>query len=397
MPTFEPIIPTTSVTAKVQVNSPYKVYYPSDEYGAYTGGLTEATLNVWVYIGEQGDSNAFVGGNNVDASLLGASGDRPNAPFKTLKSTAVGNLNQEFVSFDIANIIKSQIKQLFTGEDVVSTAATNSNICVWADYQLTTKISGVTMIHPLFQCIAFDGYTYFEDGVNSQSDYIPMISADTISVIEGEDAYLPILRDTYTGVVFYTSAGVVVPSAAPSPSADDFSYDRIQYLSAAGADYAIISYTEDEVATTKTISINTLSCNKHTPYKVSFLNRFGAIQSMWFNGNNTESTSAKTKEYSRVITSSVNGSEYSNSRGSRYKQRLSSTRAMILNSGFYSEDCNVTFEELIDSTDTWIEKDGVILPINIKTSSFNKKTAINDNAINYTINIEYAFNKINNI
>tara|TARA_R110000744_G_scaffold59113_1_gene123177 strand:- start:189 stop:401 length:213 start_codon:yes stop_codon:yes gene_type:complete len=70
---------------------------------------------------------------------------------------------------------------------------------------------------------------------------------------------------------------------------------------------------------------------------------------------------------------------------------------MILNSGFYSEDCNVTFEELIDSTDTWIEKDGVILPINIKTSSFNKKTAINDNAINYTINIEYAFNKINNI
>ena len=130
---------------------------------------------------------------------------------------------------------------------------------------------------------------------------------------------------------------------------------------------------------------------------LSFLNRFGAIQSVWFNGNNTESTMSKTKKYSRIVTSSVNGSEYSNSRGSRYKQRLSSTKAMTLNSGFYPEECNVTFEELIDSTESWIHKDDVILPINITTSSFNKKTGINDNAINYTINVEFAFNKINNI
>ena len=54
---------------------------------------------------------------------------------------------------------------------------------------------------------------------------------------------------------------------------------------------------------------------------------------------------------------------------------------MTLNSGFYPEACNTAFEQLIDSTDVWIEIDGTALPINIKTSSFNKKTELNDNAI----------------
>tara|TARA_R110000796_G_scaffold229086_1_gene346328 strand:+ start:12 stop:1205 length:1194 start_codon:yes stop_codon:yes gene_type:complete len=397
MPIFTPITPTTTVTARMQVNSPYKVFFPSDEYGAYTGGLTSATLNVWIYVGEQGNANTLSSGDNVDASIAGASGSRANAPSKSLKSSAVGNLNEEFVSFDIANIVKSQLKQDFSGEDIDSTATVNPNTIIWVDYQLTTKVSGVTTIHPLFRCLGLDGYTYFEEGFNAQLDYVPMISADTISVVEGEEAFIPMLKDTYTAVTFYTNAGGVVPSAAASPSSEEYSYEQIQYIGAANADYITISYTEDGISKTKTLNINTLACNKHTPYRVSFLNRFGAIESLWFNGNNTESTMVKSKEYSRVTTSSINGAEYSNSRGSRYKQRQSSTKAMTLNSGFYPESSNVTFEELIDSTETWIEKDGVILPINIKASSFNKKTEINDNAINYTINIEFAFNKINNI
>ena len=385
--------PLTTTTANIQANSPYKVFFPSTEYGAYTDGLKRATLNVWIYVGGQGNANGLSGGDNIDASIAGASGGRPNAPSKVLKSTAVGNIGEEFVSFDIANIIKSQLKQEFTGEDVESTSTVNPNITIWVDYQLTTEINNRTKVQPLFQFLAFDGYTYFEEGVNAQvAEPGALISANTMSVVDGEELYLPILLGEISTVTFYEADGTVC-GAESYPVVPTISYNQVKYASCADAAYVTI-VTE---TSTRTININTLECNKHTPYKLSFLNRFGAIQSMWFNGNNTESSSNKTKEYGRVITSSVNGSEYSNSRSSRYKQRLSSTKSMTLNSGFYPEECNVTFEELIDSSEVWIHKGGLILPVNIKTSTFNKKTELNNDAINYTINIEFAFNKINNI
>ena len=385
--------PTTSETMNIQSNSPFKVFFPSTEYGTYTGGLTEATLNLWVYTGAQGDSNTFVSGNNVDASIAGASGGRSNTPTKILKSTAVGEVNAEFVSFDIANIVKSFIKQEFTGQDVTNTALVNPDVTVWVDYQLTTKVGNATTIQPLFRGLGFDGYTYFEEGVNAQvAEFGALISADTVSIIEEEDLHIPILLGEVTNVTFYYADNTVC-GAESYPTVPTISYNQIKYPVCMDADYVTI--VTDSSA--RTISINKLECNKHTPYKLSFVNRFGAIESLWFNGNNTESVSNKSKEYSRVVTSSANGSEYSTAKGSRYKQRLSSNKAMTLNSGFYPEACNVSFEELMDSNEVWIHKDGIILPVNIKTSSLNKKTELNDNAINYTINIEYAFNKINNI
>tara|TARA_R110002050_G_scaffold24985_2_gene66713 strand:- start:9127 stop:10305 length:1179 start_codon:yes stop_codon:yes gene_type:complete len=386
--------PTTTTTSNIQSNSPYKVFFPSTEYGAYTDGLKKATLNVWIYVGAQGNANTTSSGDNIDASIAGASGGRSNAPSKVLKSTAVGNIGEEFVSFDIANIIKSQLKQEFTGEDVESTATVNPNITIWVDYQLTTEINNRTKIQPLFQFLAFDGYTYFEEGVNAQTPYGALVSAGTLSVVEGEELYIPILLGGDATTVTYYNADGTVCNTDSYPVVPTLSYNQIKYSSCTDAASVTI---ESGLPAARVININTLSCNKHTPYKLSFLNRFGAIESLWFNGNNTESSSSKTKEYGRVITSSVNGSEYSNSRSSRYKQRLSSTKSMSLNSGFYPEECNVTFEELVDSSEVWIHKDGVVLPVNIKTSTFNKKTELNDNAINYTINIEFAFNKINNI
>lgn len=386
-----------AVDKQIQVNSPFKVYYPSSDYLTYTGGLTSAKLNVWIYTGTQGDANIIQGGNNVDASISGASGDRINTPTRVLNSTAVGSLGSEFVSFDISNLIKSQLKQEFAGEGTQSSSIVNSNSIVWVDYQLITKKGSVEFIHPLYNCVGFDGYTYFEEGVNAQVSEGALISADTISVIEGEEVFIPVMAEGFTSITFYDSDGVPTPTSTTNTSSDSESYEQIKYIGAIGASSVIVNYLKDGVGKTNSLTINTLECNKHTPYRISFLNRFGAIQSMWFNGNNTESSVAKSKQYGRITTSSANGSEYSINRGSGYKQRQKSTKAMKLNSGFYPEASNVTFEELIDSTDVWIENNGLILPINIKTSSFNKKTELNDNAINYTIDIEYAFNKINNI
>jgi len=49
------------------------------------------------------------------------------------------------------------------------------------------------------------------------------------------------------------------------------------------------------------------------------------------------------------------------------------------------------------SEDCWIEIDSKTLPMNVSSSSLSYKTHLNDKLINYTIEVDFAFDTINNI
>jgi len=53
--------------------------------------------------------------------------------------------------------------------------------------------------------------------------------------------------------------------------------------------------------------------------------------------------------------------------------------------------------QLFQSEDVWITEENRTVPVNIKDSSFNYKTHLNDKLVNYTVQFEYAFDGINNI
>ena len=58
---------------------------------------------------------------------------------------------------------------------------------------------------------------------------------------------------------------------------------------------------------------------------------------------------------------------------------------------------NVTIEELFLSENAWIRMGSQTLPLLAKSKSMAYKTSVNDNLIDYTVDFEFAFNKINNI
>ena len=58
---------------------------------------------------------------------------------------------------------------------------------------------------------------------------------------------------------------------------------------------------------------------------------------------------------------------------------------------------NDTIEELFLAENVWIRFDGKTLPITPKSKSLQLKTSLNDKLINYTVNFEFAFNKLNNV
>tara|TARA_R110000851_G_scaffold86919_2_gene189271 strand:- start:656 stop:859 length:204 start_codon:yes stop_codon:yes gene_type:complete len=55
------------------------------------------------------------------------------------------------------------------------------------------------------------------------------------------------------------------------------------------------------------------------------------------------------------------------------------------------------FEQLFLSEKVWIEYEEKTLGVTIESKSFNYKTSLTDSLINYTINVNFAFDTINNI
>ena len=108
---------------------------------------------------------------------------------------------------------------------------------------------------------------------------------------------------------------------------------------------------------------------------------------------NTTLTTSKENYKSNIL---VNGS-YDISKHQNRILNKQGKEKLTLNSGFYDEQYNEVFTQLMLSEKVWINIANQTLPIEITSSSFAYKTSLNDKLINYTIEIEYAFNKINNI
>jgi len=49
------------------------------------------------------------------------------------------------------------------------------------------------------------------------------------------------------------------------------------------------------------------------------------------------------------------------------------------------------------SESVYVYKDSLKLPVNVSDSSIEYKTNVNDKLVNYTIEFDYAYDKINNL
>ena len=79
-------------------------------------------------------------------------------------------------------------------------------------------------------------------------------------------------------------------------------------------------------------------------------------------------------------------------------------QTFTLSSGYYPEQANQFFEQLLLSEYVWLERPrktnpsiDEVVPVKVKTSSMAFKTSVNDRLIEYTIDFEEAFDYINNI
>tara|TARA_R110002126_G_scaffold255671_1_gene398687 strand:+ start:1640 stop:3058 length:1419 start_codon:yes stop_codon:yes gene_type:complete len=160
---------------------------------------------------------------------------------------------------------------------------------------------------------------------------------------------------------------------------------------------AKISVTDDN-GTTKENVKQVEEC-KFKPHKITFINKNGVLDDMYFFKKSSNSMTTKRESYN-ANTIKVDNT-YSINEHNKIDFNITANSTVKLSSGFLNESTNEIFKQLLLSERVWItrtfENSELVLPINIKTSSISYKTSLNDRLVEYSIDFDDSYESINNI
>ena len=326
--------------------------------------------------------------------FTGLASDKPASATYTIFKDTINTETQ--VTFEINQLVRDYYEHT-----VLSTSSAGSVLWVVADATGFTSSATGSTVSTTF--LAFDGFNYFQNsggvsGGSINATYVlpTLISADTIQVLDSEYAQIPVNAEIAETVNFKLN-GVTVSTHSITDNGN--TNQKIQYITTTAGTVDAVDVIYNSGASTESKTIKEVDECKHTVSKIIFINRFGALQNLYFFKKSVESLQIKKDSFNRnifdesaAIILGQNLKEHQNK-----KFNIMGSESLVLNSGFVTESMNESFKELLLSQYVWMVRDGSTLPVNIKDSSFTYKTGLNDRLINYTINLDYAFDTINNI
>ena len=336
----------------------------------------------------------------------------------TLAYTIVKNKpanNNDFVLFEIAELVRDYIDIKYNG------SITASDLNVNVSYVLTkytlANAGGTETNLGTTTFFGIDGYGYFEEGSNLNVTKGYMQSNDIIYTLYGEDLRLPIDRNNTTSVTYLYKGSQTFTKAITSSSTEVFEYidatdsfeervieDSGTYEESSCLNSFLLNndlYLVDEIVLsttpgTKNVKVITLNECKFEPIKLTFVNRFGALQDLWFFKKSIEKVNTKKETFNRFTINSQTG-VYDTSIHQNQTFNVNSSKKLTINTGYVDESYNSLMQELMQSEQIWLELNSVVTPINLDTNSLTFKTSVNDRLVDYTVDVSYSFDAINNI
>jgi hypothetical protein len=370
---------------------------------AEDASLATATLQIYIYEG------AF-------------QSSPPSSDLKyTISKSELENNNQ--VVFEISELVRDYIDVKYDGE--------YDSYCVWVRATIIKNNSsgGIIGSPTSTNYVAIDGYGYFEEGVNPEpsrsllqsnkiiyrpSDYnvnIPIFAEDTNSVaylynnttirtdtisdnnntnqkIQYIYSYVNSDTDTYQERVLNDNG-----TLEESICLDKF----LRNVDTSPVDKIIInSDTSSEV-----VEIRTLDCSIYEPIKVTFVNKYGALQDLWFDKKSVNSIEVQSSDYKASVMNFSSTPTYDTSAHQNRVLDLVGKESITMNTGYIDEEYNEVFRQLMLSEQVWMtrltETEEQVLPLRPRTQSLQFKTRTNDKLVNYTVEFDFAFDKINTI
>lgn len=276
--------------------------------------------------------------------------------------TIIKNTPTNAVTYEISQLARDYLDITYGG----SYLSQKINIEGEITYYTATNASGSTIGDPdTFTYSGFDGYWDYYNNSNTKlfcdTGSCLMQDNTTIYVPEGEGGFIPVLS---AGTIVYNSfTGSTNSIAVGSPA--------------------------------QTITIERTDCSKYMPMKVTFVNKYGALQDIYFDKKSTETMTTTVQKYKNSNISTTG--TYSRTAHQYRTLRKTGQERMILNTGFVDEGMNEPMKQLLLSEQVWMKMGTEYHPIDVSTSSLTLKTKANDKLINYTIEVEHAHEHIDRV
>lgn len=322
--------------------------------------------------------------------FTGVIGDKPATATYTLEKDIINGATQ--VTFEINELVRDYYEQA-----VGTTSSAGAVLWVIADVTGFTATSVGATVSTTF--LGFDGYNYFQNttGTINATYILPtLVSSSTIQVLNTEYAQIPVNAEIAETVNFKLNGATV---STHSITDNGNTNQKIQYITTTALNVDSVDVVYDSGNKTETKTIEVVEECKQTVSKLVFINRFGAQQNLYFFKKSVENLQVNKDNFNRNIldetlpyTTNQNLTEHQDKRFN-----IIANETITLNSGFVPESMNDTFKELLLSQYVWMVRSGETLPMNVEESSFTYKTGLNDRLINYTMNLKYAFDTINNV
>ena len=296
-----------------------------------------------------------------------------NIEYTLVKLTS---LNQNML-WEIAELCRDFINITFNGTYTAETLAIISTLTSHA----STDGSGTALTTDTFTDVGYDGYGTFMEGDNPEvpfSNRPRWLLSTNPSTLNEYYIYVP---NNTAGVLPYIAANASLNYQSFTSSATEINSGGGQY----------------------DVDIIRIDCTKYGyGHKITFVNKFGALQDIWFFLKSVNTTNKKQEQFQRNIITST-GSYNVNTHTKQDYNTVANT-SISLSSGYYPEWANQWFEQLLLSEQVWLTRldptnpnATQYVPVNVKKSSMIKKTSLNERLIDYTFEFDMSFDYINNI
>lgn len=370
--------------------------------------LTSAKLELYIY----GGTAEGLGGKT--------------SPDYTIEKSVISN--EKAIVFEVSELIKDYIDIKFDGnyEDIQQTK--------WVYYKVTRTYSDDSTDDFEQYNLAFRGYGTAEDGINPELSKDFMMSNTVINTLCGEAINVPFYKgDDGVKSAVYTQGATELANVAASSlspyfisttetrlnSLEDVKVDRTADLQSnsnnnASGELAPNNTTKVEFTmpdgTVKSVLINCIEgCDyKSTPHKISFLNRFGVIQDMWFFARRKDTVNSTRESYKKTILNiGDTGASYNMSDHQNVYLENQGTSVVTMNTGFIHASYTPVLEELMVSEFVYIHDRfsssptnagyDAAVPVKVITGSLELKSKRHDKLISYEVQFEMDSNIIQSV
>lgn len=292
------------------------------------------------------------------------------------------------VNFDISELARDYLDISYDANYVPQTIDIETTLSLWTGLNGTGSQVGSNVV---FTDTGLEAYAEFTEGTNpTLPPTAYLISNNPTTANYSVDLYYP---KSITGVSAFTG--------------------KVPYTTISGGgnvSIAVQSFAQGSttIGGAYPSTISRIDCTKYgSGRKIIFINKFGVQQDLWFFLKETKTLGRKNEGFkSNTLTypNTNNPATYSISDAPNKVFNTTAKQTFTLSSGYYPEQANQFFEQLLLSEYVWLERPrktnlsiDEVVPVKVKTSSMAFKTSVNDRLIEYTIDFEEAFDYINNI